>query len=54
MSKNGEYVPNKGRDLILFLGSAVLCVVLLLWSPEWVWVSFPLLFTSLAGFLGRL
>ncbi|MEZ4917659.1 MAG: hypothetical protein R2792_01030 [Saprospiraceae bacterium] len=54
MSKNEEYVPNKGRDLILFLGSAVFMVVLLMWKPEWVWVSWPLLFTSLAGFLNRL
>ena len=54
MKKNEEYVQNKGRDTILTLASVVFLVALLIWKPEWVWVSFPFLFTGMAGMLGRL
>lgn len=52
--KNEEYAENRGRDTIAFLVSLLGCVALLIWKPEWVWVSFPFLFTSLAGAFGRL
>lgn len=54
MKKNEEYTENKPRDLLLTVGGAVLMIILLIWKPEWVWVSWPFLFTGLAGFLGRL
>ncbi len=54
MKKNEEYAENRGRDWIIFLVSLVGLVALLFFKPEWVWVSFPFVFTSLAGALGRL
>jgi hypothetical protein len=54
MKKNEEYVENKGRDWLVFLVSAVLTLVILWVKPEWVWVGFPFVFTSLAGAMGRL
>jgi hypothetical protein len=52
--KNEEYVENRGRDWIVFIVSLVGAVALLIWKPEWVWVSFPFVFTALAGAMGRL
>ena len=54
MKKNEEYAGNRSRDWMLFLVSLAGLVALLIWKPEWVWVSFPFVFTSLAGALGRL
>ncbi len=54
MNKNEEYTENRGRDWLVFLLSMVGLVALLLFKPEWVWVSFPFVFTALAGALGRL
>ena len=54
MKKNEEYAENRGRDWMIFLASLVGLVALLFFKPEWVWVSFPFVFTSLAGALGRL
>lgn len=54
MSKKEEYVVNRSRDMMLLVVGVVLLVVCLLWSPEWVWVAFPFVFTSLAGLMGRL
>ena len=52
--KNEEYAENRGRDWIVFIASLVGCIALLIWTPEWVWVSFPFVFTALAGAMGRL
>lgn len=54
MKKNEEYTENKGRDWLVFLVSTVLTLVILWVKPEWVWVGFPFVFTSLAGAMGRL
>ncbi|MCS7037561.1 MAG: hypothetical protein RMJ33_12640 [Saprospiraceae bacterium] len=54
MSRNEEYVENRKRDWLLFAVSLVGTLALLVIAPEWVWVGFPFLFTSLAGALGRL
>lgn len=54
MKKNEEYVENPGRDRLLFVASLVFTLGLLWFMPEWVWVGFPFLFTSLAGAMGRL
>jgi|GEM_PF-240546 len=54
MKKNEEYVSNTGRDWILFIVSTIGMIALLIWLPEWIWVAWPLQFTSLAGALGRL
>lgn len=51
---NEEYVESRRRDWIVFLLSLVATVAFLIFSPEWVWVAFPSLFTSIAGALGRL
>ncbi len=52
--KNEEYVENKTRDWLMF-GAALVATVAFLWfKPEWVWVTFPFLFTGLAGAMGRL
>ncbi len=54
MKKNEEYTQNRGRDWLLFLVSTVATLAILVLKPEWVWVGFPFVFTSLAGALGRL
>ncbi|HOY05236.1 MAG TPA: hypothetical protein PLO67_07535 [Saprospiraceae bacterium] len=54
MKKNEEYTENKSRDWLLFLGGTVAMIALLIFKPEWVWVSWPFMFTGLAGALGRL
>ncbi|MBK8195201.1 MAG: hypothetical protein IPK76_19035 [Lewinellaceae bacterium] len=54
MKKNEEYVENRGRDWMMFLISMVGLVALLIFIPEWGWVSFPFVFTALAGARGRL
>lgn len=54
MKKNEEYVENRSRDWMLFLLSLAGMIALLIFIPEWVWVSFPFVFTSLAGARGRL
>ena len=54
MNTNEEYTGNRGRDTLLFLVSLVGALALLYFKPEWVWVSFPFVFTSLAGLMGRL
>lgn len=54
MKKNEEYQQNTARDWMMFGASAIFLVALLYFKPEWVWVAFPFVFTSLAGALGRL
>ncbi len=54
MSHNEEYVGNRKRDALVFAISLVGTIALLFIAPEWVWVGFPFVFTSLAGALGRL
>ncbi len=54
MSHNEEYVESRKRDGLLFIVSLLGTLALLFVAPEWVWVGFPFLFTSLAGALGRL
>lgn len=54
MKKNEEYVENRSRDWVLFLVSLAGTIALLIFIPEWVWIAFPFLFTSLAGAMGRL
>ncbi len=54
MKKNEEYVENRGRDWLFFIVSLVGMIALLIFLPEWIWVSFPFVFTSLAGAVGRL
>ncbi|MBP6825784.1 MAG: hypothetical protein KA165_04395 [Saprospiraceae bacterium] len=54
MKKNEEYVENRGRDWMWFLIGVAGTVALLIFLPEWVWIAFPLVFTSLAGAMGRL
>jgi hypothetical protein len=54
MKKNEEYVPNRGRDWLIFLVSTVAMVGFLILKPEWVWVVWPFQLTALAGALGRL
>lgn len=54
MKKNEEYVENRGRDLIMFVGGVIALVAFLMFKPEWVWVTFPFVFTALAGTVGRL
>ncbi len=54
MSRNEEYVENRKRDWLIFAVSLVGTLALLVIAPEWVWVGFPFVFTSLAGALGRL
>ena len=54
MKKNEEYVENRSRDWMMFLISLAGVVALLIFLPEWVWVAFPFVFTSLAGAMGRL
>lgn len=54
MNNNEEYAENRGRDWIMFIISLIGTLALLFFIPEWVWVAFPFLFTSLAGAMGRL
>ncbi len=54
MKKNEEYTQNRGRDWLVFGVSLVATLAILFLRPEWVWVGFPFVFTSLAGALGRL
>lgn len=54
MSKKEEYVQNRGRDTLLLVVGFALLGWSLIWHPEWIWLSFPFLFTSLAGLMGRL
>lgn len=54
MKKNEEYTENISRDWLIFGVSAVAMVGLLFFSPEWVWVTWPFMFTALAGALGKL
>lgn len=54
MKKNEEYVENRSRDWMMFAISLVGTVALLIFLPEWIWVAFPFVFTSLAGAMGRL
>ncbi|MFN0037848.1 MAG: hypothetical protein ACKVUS_22520 [Saprospiraceae bacterium] len=54
MKNNEEYVNNHGRDWLVFIVSTIGMIALLLFAPEWVWVSWPFMFTALAGALGRL
>ncbi len=54
MKNNEEYTENKSRDWMIFIVSTVLTLVILWVKPEWVWVGFPFVFTSLAGAMGRL
>ncbi|MCS6928531.1 MAG: hypothetical protein NZM43_03445 [Saprospiraceae bacterium] len=54
MSQNEEYTANPKRDWAVFGISLVGTLALLVFAPEWVWVGFPFVFTSLAGALGRL
>ncbi len=54
MSHNEEYVENRKRDGLIFVVSLVGTLALLVLAPQWVWVGFPFVFTSLAGLLGRL
>ena len=54
MKNNEEYVENRSRDRIFFIISLAGALALLYFKPEWVWVSFPFVFTSLAGAMGRL
>ncbi len=49
-----EYAENRGRDWLFFIVSLIGTLALLFFKPEWVWVGFPFLFTSLAGAMGRL
>ena len=54
MKKNEEYAETRGRDWLIFIVSLVASLGFLWFKPEWVWVTFPFFFTSLAGALGRL
>lgn len=36
---------NKGLYWVITLVSAVACVLLIMFSPEWFWVTLPFLFT---------
>jgi len=54
MNKNEEYRENRGRDTLVFVVSLIGMIALLVFKPEWVWVSFPFVFTALAGAMGRL
>ncbi len=54
MNKKEEYTDNPGRDWLIFGVSTVAMIALLFIAPEWVWVTWPFLFTALAGALGRL
>ncbi|MBU6342073.1 MAG: hypothetical protein KGS48_11320 [Bacteroidetes bacterium] len=54
MKQNEEVVPNRSRDWLLFGISTVIMLLLLFFKAEWIWVIWPLQFTSLAGALGRL
>ncbi len=54
MKKNEEYTENRTRDWLIFIVSSVIMVGFLIWMPEWVWVTWPFVFTGLAGALGRL
>ncbi len=54
MSNKEEYTESKSRDWLVFLGSTLGMIALLIFLPEWVWVSFPFMFTALAGAMGRL
>jgi hypothetical protein len=49
-----EFVPNKGRDWMIFWATTAIMVALLIWKPEWVWVIWPFQFTALAGAMDRL
>lgn len=54
MNKKEEYTNNSGRDWLIFGVSTIAMIALLAIAPEWVWVTWPFQFTSLAGALGRL
>ena len=54
MKKNEEYQANNRRDWMIFLASSVFMLALLVFMPEWIWVSFPFVLTSLAGAMNRL
>ena len=54
MKNNEEYVANRSRDMIMFVVSTVAMIAILIWKPEWVWVTWPFQFTALAGMLNRL
>lgn len=54
MNNKEEYTANPRRDWITFVISLVVTLVILVVAPEWVWVGFPFVLTSLAGAMGRL
>ena len=54
MKNKEEYTHNPGRDWLMFGISLIGTLAILYFAPEWVWVGFPFVFTSLAGALGRL
>lgn len=54
MKINEEHVENRSRDWVIFFLSLIGVALLLWFHPEWIWVSFPFVFTSLAGAMGRL
>ena len=45
---------NRGRDIIIFLVSTVICVFLLFNASEWFWVPLPFVLTYLGKSLNAL
>ena len=54
MRNNEEFSENRRRDWMIVGVSVVATLALLILAPQWVWVTFPFLFTALAGAMGRL
>jgi hypothetical protein len=51
---NNEQKDNRGLYWMITLGAAVACVVLLIFSPEWFWLTLPFLFTYFVKAIGMM
>ena len=51
---NNEQKENRGLYWMITLVSAVACVALIMFKPEWCWLTFPFLTTFFVKALGML
>lgn len=49
-----DNVGNKGLAWAITLISLVACILLLMFKPEWFWVTLPFLFTYMTKALGMM
>jgi len=51
---NQENRENRGLYWLITLGALAACIALLIFSPEWFWLTLPFLFTFLVKALGMM